>query len=561
MKKLFAIFLLSASPLFFSLTATSQSCTSAVCNAASPSESDVLAALPSSSNGNSTVVVNIPSGTAAWNTGFKYSIPAAVTNLTIQGATNVNCTGTAGTSSYTCSASDATVIQDAYPSNTSLMTFVVGGSSSFFRITGLTLAGGNVGGSYPKYNGIVQILSGTTQNFRMDHNHFNDATYSPANQPVWFRTFAPIAGVADHNRIDQTSTAYPFTFAIDGAIGDNIGNADGTWANPTAWGSPTSFYIESNYMTGGVINDCGEGGAFVARYNTFVNATVAIQTHATKSTAGPARGCRMYEAYHNYIVGPTGSGALDAAVGSKNGSALIWGNTMVSGYYRFFHGCTDRNCETNNETATPSGWGYCGTTPFSNGIGSPWDGNTDLASGYPCLDGLGRGQTTQSLNGSDFPGRLNAATGSISWPQQYLEPIYLFMNSLSGPQYSQEMLISDTSSQNNRDYYFDCGALNSTCTGGFTGSAGTGYGPLSSRPTTCKAGAGGTYQKSPTGSYGVAYFATDANGGNGELYVCSSSNTWTGIYQPYTFPHPLVNGTTQTSSAPPPPTGLVGSVL
>jgi hypothetical protein len=469
----------------------------------------------------------------------------------------VNCTGTAGTASYSCTATDGTVIQDAYQSNTALMLFNTGGSNTSFRITGLTLAGGNVGGAYPKYNGIVEILGGSTQNFRMDHNHFNDATYSPANQPVWFRTFAPIAGVADHNRIDQTTTAYPFTFAIDGAIGDNIGNADGTWANPTAWGSPTSFYIENNYMTGGVINDCGEGGAFVARYNTFVNATVAIQTHATKSTAGPARGCRMYEAYHNYIVGNAG---LDAAMGSKDGSALVWGNTMASGYYRFFHACTDRNCQTNNETAVPNGWGYCGTTPFGNGIGSPWDGNTDQSTGYPCLDGLGRGQTAQALNGKDFPNRLNSVTGTASWPQQYLEPIYLFMNTLSGPNYSAEMLISDTSSVNNQDYYYDCNQTNSSCSGGFTGAAGTGYGPLANRPSNCKAGPGGTHFTSPTGSYGVAYFATDANGGNGELYVCTSSNTWTPIYQPYTYPHPLVSGNSTQTATPPAPTNLVSTV-
>jgi chitobiase/beta-hexosaminidase-like protein len=76
----------------------------------------------------------------------------------------------------------------------------------------------------------------------------------------------------------------------------------------------------------------------------------------------------------------------------------------------------------------------------------------------------------------------------------------------------------------------------------FTGATGTGFGLLSARPATCTAGSGGTYHASPTGSYGVAYWATDANSGNGELYVCTATNTWTGIYQPYTYPHPLVSG-------------------
>ena len=29
------------------------------------------------------------------------------------------------------------------------------------------------------------------------------------------------------------------------------------------------------------------------------------------------------------------------------------------------------------------------------------------------------------------------------------------------------------------------------------------------------------------------------NGGEGELYVCTATNTWTAIYRPYTYPHPL----------------------
>jgi|SRR5271166_1912824 len=134
--------------------------------------------------------------------------------------------------------------------------------------------------------------------------------------------------------------------------------------------------------------------------------------------------------------------------------------------------------------------------------------------------------------------------------------MYFFDNSVGA---ATEVLVNDNSTAN-QDYYYDCGSGNSSCSGGFTGNAGTGYGSLASRPSTCTAGPGGTYFTSPTGSYGVAYFATDANGGNGELYVYSSSNTWTAIYQPFTYPHPLVNGTsTTTSNAPPAPVGLVGT--
>src|ERR1700722_7118782 len=104
MKTFALLFLL---PLAIAVSAPpsfAQSCTSATCTAASPSESDFLAALPSSSNKNATVVVNIPTGTSSWTTQLSYTVPAGVTNLTIQGATTVNCTGSAGTSSFTCTA-------------------------------------------------------------------------------------------------------------------------------------------------------------------------------------------------------------------------------------------------------------------------------------------------------------------------------------------------------------------------------------------------------------------------------------------------------------------------
>ena len=145
MKKQFAfIFIIAMFGL--NIPAFSQSCTSSTCNAASPSESDFLAALPSSGNTNSTVVVNIPAGTASWTGNITYTIPAAVTNLTIQGATTVNCTGTPGTSGYACSAQDNTVIRDSYAVNgPSILKIITGSSGTNFRMTGLTIQGGSIG--------------------------------------------------------------------------------------------------------------------------------------------------------------------------------------------------------------------------------------------------------------------------------------------------------------------------------------------------------------------------------------------------------------------------------
>jgi len=136
------------------------------------------------------------------------------------------------------------------------------------------------------------------------------------------------------------------------------------------------------------------------------------------------------------------------------------------------------------------------------------------------------------------------------------------MNNVN-PSSGVEVNPRDQTTTADRDYYSECntGFGDSTCPkSAFNGSHGTGYGTLANRPATCTAGPAGTYGQSPTGSYGVAYFATDANNGNGELYVCTSTNTWTGIYQPYTYPHPLVTGSSATSGPPGDPANLTGVV-
>src|SRR5580698_1683159 len=547
--KTFALLILL--PLAIAVSAPrsfAQSCTSATCTAASPSESDFLAALPSSSNKNATVVVTIPSGTASWTSQINYSVPSAVTNLTIQGATTVNCSGTAGAAGYTCTASDSTVIEDAYASNNPPLVITLGGASTHFRMTGLTFQGGNIGSSsYNKYNCIVNF-SGGSQNFRFDHSHFNNDTYTPAASSSMVRIGGSIEGVMDHNVVDlgnNSSDANGFQTFND--IGDSIGNGDGAFVNPTGWGTSAFLFMENNQFNGGYPNDCTVAGRFVMRYNTFNGASTTVQTHATKSDAGSIRGCRGYEYYHNYIQNPYAEG--DAAGGSKGGPTLFWGNTMApNAYYRYWAGSTDRETNSQTETATPNGWGYCGTAVNSNGVGSAWDGNANGSTGYPCLDGLGRGQTPQALNGKNLPSRLNSSTNTIAWPHQLLEPVYMWGNSFG----SATLAIRDSGTTQNVDIFVD--------NANFNGTSGTGNGPLANRPSSCTAGQGGTYYTSPTGSYGVGYFATDANSGQGELYVCTATNTWTAIYQPYTYPHPLISGTSSSGNPPNAPSGLSATV-
>ena len=89
---------------------------------------------------------------------------------------------------------------------------------------------------------------------------------------------------------------------------------------------------------------------------------------------------------------------------------------------------TRKNNATYGQIPTPNGWGYAGTE--FNGTGSMWDGGTalgtDTTKGYPCLDQPGRGQGDLLTGG--FPNKVNSTTGTISWPNQALEPIYIWNN-------------------------------------------------------------------------------------------------------------------------------------
>jgi uncharacterized repeat protein (TIGR02543 family) len=496
-----------------------QTCTTAVCNAAGVSQAQVLAALPSSGNTNATVVVNIPSGSATWTSALNYSIPSAVTNLTIQGNTTVNCTGTAGTSSYLCTATDNTIITDGFTPNgqNHLIQLTTGSTSTNFRITGITF---KPIANAAKNDGLL-VIGGNSHNVRIDHNHFDENSQNDSMTEMVGDTL----GVADHNLFSLGGNSNVGNGFRDFASSDGTGDA--AWNSATNWGTSSFWYLESNYIQGGSPTDCYNGAKLVVRYNT-LDSIYVMALHGTKNDAGRGRSCRATEIYHNYAKGGTNS---DAVVGQNGGTSLIWGNNIASGFNRLNAPGAPRNFTGGDSGTSPWG-GMCGTTVRSaagQGGTDPYDGNNSTSTGYPCLDGVGRGQ------GNLLSG--NPATPS-AWPAQKLEPEYMFMNTLAAANLGG---INDVSSAVNRDVYADCISGKDfsgvTCSS-FNGSHGTGFGLAVNRPTNCTAGPGGTYGASPTGSYGVGYWSTDTN----TFSVCTATNVWTNIYSPYVYPNPLTGG-------------------
>lgn len=188
-------------------------------------------------------------------------------------------------------------------------------------------------------------------------------------------------------------------------------------------------------------------------------------------------------------------------------------------------------------------------------VGSPWDGNQDFT-GYPCIDQPGRGQG--DLIAGSFPNKVNTVTSSVHWPNQALEPIYIW-NNLGNYVYgySEFNPVDGGRVVINRDYYYaPTNNIQTSPTNPFNGTSGVGYGTLANRPTTCTAGVAywatdqGSWNTTTTNPYGV-----QMNGASGVLYKATAANTWTLYYTPLTYPHYLVSNPTNN-----PPTANVNII-
>jgi hypothetical protein len=496
----------------------------ATITADSGSQADVATALALAAANDT---VEIPFGTNFWTSNTSWVAPFGVT---VRGAGSAN-------------GGPQTVIIANHPDQTAMLTITA--TNSGLRITGIAFQSSTNAVNY-KY--VLSIYGG--QN-RIDRNRFS---FTNLNYRIAFYDGA--FGVVYSNQF-QFRGGGSSIWVNNGRRGINDGAGNLEWNLPTEFGGTNYLFIEDNDFSGSPtfdthdsrVFDAYTGAKVVGRFNNLTNVNSG-ETHST-GHAGDDRGLRSQEIYRNtnyhgvYTAGVDPDGVYPGfGFGTLySGTSLIWQNSYGQCHKNFLaiqvvrrNGLSGGG--TYDQAATPTGWGYAGTN--FNGTGSAWDGNVNVGTGYPVLDQPGRGYG--DLLSNAFPNKVRFTTGTISWPTQALEPIYIWANTGSlvagwgGSTYSDS---SDGRVQANRDYYQQASGIQTSPTSPFDGTSGTGWGTLANRPTTCTAG--------------VAYWATDqgdwnTRGEDGALYVATATDTWTLYYEPQTYPHTL----REEGGSPPP---------
>lgn len=457
----------------------------------------VNSAIGSASSG---AVITFAGGAYSW--GGTTIVPSAAKAVTLQCATVRGCT-----------VSYSSLVFALPPS---------GSSTNLFRISGFVFNGGGTlmwtcpGGG----------CKNTWTNLRFDNNTINEASdtqtivigESTANQYIY--------GVIDHN-IVKSSGSIIFVYWLNNST-----------SSPPAppLGTENNLFIEDNIITLTSVTNSGTGctdhwgaSAIVFRFNTVTNCRVL--SHGSEHGGGPSN----FEIYSNSIT--MNAGAVSAGLGDGfrsihhqgSNTMMVFNNTLTS-----YSGKSSGAIALLHYRSSP----YGNDSPC-NGNDSR-DGNLSPVStfhGYPCWRQPGR-DVTRAAKPIYVWGNKWSDTGTkVSLEYQYTG---------GSPDYSSAHVIAD------REYYNAVSASTQTSpTSPFNGTTGMGFGTLAMRPLTC------THNDTPDGDHGtgVGYFATD-QGPQGTLYRCSATNTWTAHYAPYTYPHPLVSGTSGTDAPLTPPTNV-----
>lgn len=521
MKRLLIAIALLCAPAFAACTGSSPTWTS------TPDKASLTTCISSAVNGDT---INVSAGSATWSgattiNGKKISIIGAGIGSTIITGNSFFITTIAST-------------------NTTVPSV---------RISGFTFVmGGNI------------LTLEAAQGVRVDHVAFSQTSALNCILSYGLGTSGPTGrnwALFDHDQ---------FTYCQQETLGGdfpNDGNSDNlSWSDADPSGTEnvidyeTDIFINPDPSSGGYFNcfDSYMGGAYVVRFSTLSGCR--FEGHGLQGDN--SRGSRAKELYNNTICGNSPSVSLGSStcpspnVGNpgysyefQRGGVLHEMHNIIDGNWLHLELRidTDRAEEDSIASQVPT-WQFCDGTTQSTYLtvpGNPGGGTTTYPSpkifivdgagtgGFGCRDGFGIGKDATTW----------ASGYSVTPPAQAVVPSYFWRNIQNGSEASTTIDCETPSTglcNNNQanlmvinKNFYQYNASN-------TGATGVGEGVLASRPATCAANAAG-------GITGVGYWATDVAtwngsgaGGNGALYTCNTTNTWTLTYTPLAYPHPFL---------------------
>jgi hypothetical protein len=476
--------------------------------AASCAESDVASAVAHATNGDTVVIPSCSAG-VAWTTTLSVSV-----GITLQGQGIGN-----------------TVLIDSAPKGGSgcsgaspMLAFAVN-SPHAFRITGFTLQGG-VPDTLICQPGHIAV-SGTSTSMRIDHISFSN------QQTVAIRTYGALLGVIDHCAFQGS---HKQGIIIDHSTWGGSSNGDGSWNAATQLGSVNFIFVEDNTFTdpsavgAGAIDVFG-GGRVVFRHNT----AAFIGGHGTEST-GRKRGMRAFEVYDNTFTAVQSSQYTGVFI--RSGTGVVHDNAFNDDggnhYTAFISVVNYRDADSF------SSWGACDGT-----------GAYDYNSGTVYTSGTHAGASANNV--------LTDTTKS--WTTNQWVGDYAIRNVTKG---WGALIASNTSTTITN--------VGSSFGQSRTWDSGDSYQVLLSYPCIDQVGRGAGIlltgsTPTPTGWVNEVsepvYQWDNTHNGSGGVNINSRSshivverdyyNSPLAGYKPYTYPHPLTQG---TGTNPAPPTNL-----
>lgn len=477
------------------------------------SQSDVQAKINGASNGDT---ITVPSGTFTWGASATYvDVNKAVTLIGAgSGSTTIAASTTAGTFGagvLRITASNATVrdFSMTTPSNGSPITLMaMTGAITGVRITGVIFNGPTTTPGYQLY-----FAGG-------------------ASGVIWNCTFNGNNGSQEMIWGNGPTTAW-------------------TTAVSALWGTANMPIVEDCTFTGaGYVCDIGINGLFTVRKSTMTGQN-KVDGHGLASN--PPRGVRLLECYQNTWTALTG---FDSTIEMRGGTGVMFGNAIANNeaVWTFF---TDYGYQAQYE-----GFDYVFQTPNNYPIGDQIGAgpstiiNATALTAYRNAIIVTAGTTNFTLIGAAnnnvgtrfIATGAGTGTGTVYVEPAATEPFYVWSNTHNGSQISRTLkapaagaitLYGSTFTERtliapNRDVFSDAGY--DTATGVSVGTA----------------AAMAAYTPSVTG-YG--WWVTDEGSWNtllpsntsGRLYRWSGS-AWVLHYTPYTYPHPLRGGSTESGN-------------